>query len=141
MRAWCGPAPVPLLVTYCSDACVACGFAHDHSRMTAMTVVAYKLLVIAYTLLTKRELYQEPGANYLDARRIDHTVQRLRARIEQRGDTVHREPRTAAATEMAANPTICTAARLPTTYDGWHQCQAMRLVLQHLSHTQSIAPH
>ncbi|HEX9438969.1 MAG TPA: transposase, partial [Roseiflexaceae bacterium] len=63
----------------------------------AIVAVAHKLLIIAYTLLSKREHYQEPGPNYLDARRTDQTVRRLRARIEQLGYTVNLEPRPAAA--------------------------------------------
>jgi transposase len=63
----------------------------------AIMAVAHKLLVIAYTLLTKQELYQEPGPNELDARRKDQTLRRLRDRIEQLGYTVNLEPREAVA--------------------------------------------
>lgn len=45
--------------------------ASRHGVKKAIMAVAHKLLVIAYTLLTTRELYQEPGPNYLDARRKD----------------------------------------------------------------------
>lgn len=66
--------------------------ASRHGVKKAIMAVAHKLLVIAYTLLTKRELYQEPGPNYLDARRKDQTLRRLRDRIEQLGYTVSLEP-------------------------------------------------
>jgi hypothetical protein len=68
-----------------------------HGVKKAIMAVAHKLLVIAYTLLTKRELYQEPGPNYLDARRKDQTLRRLRDRIEQLGYTVSLESRELAA--------------------------------------------
>jgi len=72
--------------------------ASRHGVKKAIMAVAHKLLVIAYTLLTNRELYQEPGPNYLDARRKDQTLRRLRARIEQLGYTVNLERREAVAT-------------------------------------------
>lgn len=59
--------------------------------------VAHRLLVIADTLLSKREHYQDPGPNYLDTRQKERTVRRLRDRIEQLGYTVNLEPQTAAA--------------------------------------------
>jgi transposase len=71
--------------------------ASRHGVKKAIMAVAHKLLVIAYTLLTNRELYHEPGSNYLDARRTDQTLRRLRARIEQLGYTVNLEPREAVA--------------------------------------------
>jgi transposase len=69
--------------------------ASRHGVKKAIMAVAHKLLVIAYTLLTNRALYQEPGPNYLDARRKDQTLRRLRDRIEQLGYTVNLEPREA----------------------------------------------
>jgi len=66
-----------------------------HGVKKAIVAVAHKLLVIAYTLLSKREHYQDPGPNYLDARRKDQTVRRLRDRIEQLGYAVNLEPREA----------------------------------------------
>lgn len=72
--------------------------ASRHGVKKAIMAVAHKLLMFAYTLLTNRELYQEPGPNYRDARRTDQTVRRLRARIEQLGYTVNLEPREAVAT-------------------------------------------
>lgn len=64
----------------------------------AILAVAHKLLVIAYTLLSKREVYQEPGPSYLDARRKNQTLHRLRDRIEQLGYSVSLEPREAVST-------------------------------------------
>lgn len=61
-----------------------------------IVAVAHKLLIIAYTLLTKRVHYQEPGLNYLDERQKDRTVRRLRQRIEQLGYAVSLEPQEAA---------------------------------------------
>ena len=69
-----------------------------HAVKKAIVTVAHKLLVIAYTLLSKREHYQDPGPNYLDARRKDQTVRRLRDRIEQLGYTVNLEQRETVAT-------------------------------------------
>ena len=71
--------------------------ASRHGVKKAIMAVAHKLLVIAYTLLTNRELYQEPEPNYLDARQKDQTLRRLRNRIEQLGYTVSLEPREAVA--------------------------------------------
>lgn len=71
--------------------------ASRHGVKKAIMAVAHKLLVLAYTLLTKRETYQEPGETYLDARRKEQTVRRLRNRIEQLGFTVRLEPQEAVA--------------------------------------------
>lgn len=62
-----------------------------HGVKKAIVAVAHKLLVIAYTLLSKREHYHDPGTNYLDTRRKEQTVRRLRDRIEQLGYTVNLE--------------------------------------------------
>jgi len=66
-----------------------------HGVKKAIVAVAHKLLIIAYTLLTKRAHYQDPGLNYLDARQKDQALRRLRHRIEQLGYTVNVEPRAA----------------------------------------------
>jgi len=58
----------------------------------AIVAVAHKILTIAYTLLQKRERYQEPGATYWDERRKDQLVHRMRNRIERLGYTVQLEP-------------------------------------------------
>jgi transposase len=60
----------------------------------AIVAVARKILVIAYTLLRKREPYQERGASAMDERRKDQILHRLQRRFEQLGYTVHLEPRT-----------------------------------------------
>lgn len=62
-------------------------------KKKAIVAVAHKLLVLAYTLIRKRERYREPGANYLDARQQDKLLNRLRARIERLGYSVSLEPR------------------------------------------------
>jgi hypothetical protein len=58
----------------------------------AIVAVAHKLLTIAYTLLRKREPYQERGAAAVDERRKDHIVYRMQRRFEQLGYKVHLEP-------------------------------------------------
>ena len=63
----------------------------------AIVAVAHKLLVIAYTLLRKRERYQERGAAALDERRKDQVLQSMQRRFEQLGYKVHFEPITAQA--------------------------------------------
>jgi transposase len=67
-----------------------------HGVKKAIVAVAHKLLIIAYTLLSKRVHYQDAGLNYLDERQKDRTVRRLRQRIEQLGYAVNLEPREAA---------------------------------------------
>ncbi len=66
-------------------------------KKKAIVAVAHKLLVLAYTLIRKRERYREPGADYLDTRQQDKLLNRLRARIERLGYTVNLEPRAVAA--------------------------------------------
>jgi len=66
-------------------------------KKKAIVAVAHKILTIAYTLLQKRERYQEPGATYWDERRKDQLVHRMRNRIERLGYTVQLEPVAAAA--------------------------------------------
>jgi transposase len=66
-----------------------------HGVKKTIVAVAHKLLIIAYTLLTKRVHYQDAGLNYFDARQKDQTVRRLRQRIEQLGYTVIVEPQAA----------------------------------------------
>jgi hypothetical protein len=58
----------------------------------AIVAVAHKLLTIAYTLLRKREAYQERGAATLDERRKDQVLHRMQRRFEQLGYKVHLEP-------------------------------------------------
>lgn len=66
-------------------------------KKKAIVAVAHKLLVLAYTLIRKRERYREPGSGYLDTRQQDKLLNRLRARIERLGYTVNLEPRAVAA--------------------------------------------
>lgn len=61
-------------------------------KKKAIVAVAHKLLVLAYTLIRKRERYCEPGSSALDERRKDHLLHRMRHRIEQLGYQVHLEP-------------------------------------------------
>ncbi len=58
----------------------------------AIVAVAHKILTIAYTLLRKREVYQERGAAAVDERRKDQIVHRMQRRFEQLGYKVHLEP-------------------------------------------------
>jgi transposase len=66
-------------------------------KQKAIVAVAHKILVLAYTLIRKRERYRDPGAAYLDSHRKDKLLHRLRQRIEQLGYTVNLEPMVAAA--------------------------------------------
>ncbi len=61
-------------------------------KKKAIVAVAHKILVLAYTLIRKRERYRDPGANYLDGYRKDKLLHRLRRRIEQLGYAVNLEP-------------------------------------------------
>jgi transposase len=63
----------------------------------AIVAVAHKILTLAYTLLRKREAYQEPGAAYVDERRKDHLIQRMQRRLQQLGYHVQLEPITSLA--------------------------------------------
>ena len=63
----------------------------------AIVAVAHKLLTIAYTLLRKREVYQERGAAALDERHKDRVLHRMQRRFEQLGYKVHLEPITSMA--------------------------------------------
>lgn len=58
----------------------------------AIVAVAHKLLTIAYTLLRKREVYQERGAVVLDERHKERVLHRMQRRFEQLGYKVHLEP-------------------------------------------------
>ncbi len=63
----------------------------------AIVAVAHKLLTIAYTLVRKREAYQERGAAVLDQRHKDRVLHRMQRRFEQLGYKVHLEPITSMA--------------------------------------------
>lgn len=58
----------------------------------AIVAVAHKILTIAYTLLRKREAYQERGAAAVNERRKDQIVHHMQRRFEQLGYKVHLEP-------------------------------------------------
>lgn len=60
----------------------------------AIVAVARKIVLIAYTLLRKREPYQERGANAMDERRTDQILHRMQRRIAHLGYTLHLEPLT-----------------------------------------------
>jgi transposase len=66
-------------------------------KKKAIVAVAHKILVLAYTLIRKRERYRDPGATYLDGHRKDKLLHRLRRRIEQLGYAVNLEPMAVAA--------------------------------------------
>lgn len=61
-------------------------------KKKAIVAVAHKLLVLAYTLIRKRQRYQDPGAGYYDTRQRDKLAHRLQARIERLGYNVTLEP-------------------------------------------------
>lgn len=63
----------------------------------SIVAVAHKLLTIAYTLLRKREMYQERGAATVDERRKDQILHHMQRRFEQLGYKVHLEPITSLA--------------------------------------------
>jgi transposase len=63
----------------------------------AIVAVAHKLLTLGYTLLQKREHYQERGPTAVDTDASLQQVQRMRRKMEQMGYTVHLEPRAAPA--------------------------------------------
>jgi hypothetical protein len=66
-------------------------------KKQAMVAVAHTILVLASTLMRKRERYRDPGANYLDGYRKDQLLHRIRRRIEQLGYAVSLEPMVVAA--------------------------------------------
>jgi hypothetical protein len=66
-------------------------------KKQAMVAVAHTILVLASTLMRKRERYRDPGAKYRDGYRKDQLLHRLRRRIEQIGYAVSLEPMAVAA--------------------------------------------
>ncbi|MCZ7569576.1 MAG: IS110 family transposase [Ardenticatenaceae bacterium] len=58
----------------------------------AIVAVAHKLLTTASTLLCKRALYHERGADYLDERRTQRRLNRFRHDLERLGYAVALEP-------------------------------------------------
>ena len=61
-------------------------------KKRALTAVAYAIVVSAFHMLSRQEPYRELGANYFDAQRHGHLVDRLTRRIEHLGYHVHLEP-------------------------------------------------
>jgi transposase len=68
-------------------------------KKKAIMAVAHSILVIAYHLIQRKEVYRELGADYFDKRRPEATVKRLVKRLEQLGYQVALQapPTTAAA--------------------------------------------
>lgn len=58
----------------------------------AIVAIAHNILTFAYTLLRKREPYQERGAAAMDERQKDRVLLRTQRRFEQLGYIVHLEP-------------------------------------------------
>jgi transposase len=61
-------------------------------KKRAITAVAHAIVVSAFHMLARHEPYRELGANYFDAHRRDHLVDRLTRRIQHLGYHVHLEP-------------------------------------------------
>jgi hypothetical protein len=51
----------------------------------ALVAVAHSILVIAYQVITRREPYQEWGADYFERRSSSATVRRLLPQVEKLG--------------------------------------------------------
>lgn len=58
----------------------------------AIVAVAHRILKAAYHILSKQQAYRDLGANYLDSRRPEKLLNRLRHQIEQLGYQVSLEP-------------------------------------------------
>ena len=61
-------------------------------KKRAIMAVAHSIVVSAFHMLSRNEPYQELGANYFDAHRREHLVDRLTRRIERLGYRVSLEP-------------------------------------------------
>ena len=66
--------------------------AHRRGKKRAIVAIMRSLLVSIYHMLSKREPYRDLGADYLDKRRKDSTVNYLMRRIKKLGYSVHLEP-------------------------------------------------
>jgi transposase len=66
-------------------------------KKKALVAVAHSILVIAYHVLTRREIYQELGGNYFDERERTVVERRLTRRLERLGYQVTLEPISATA--------------------------------------------
>ena len=60
-------------------------------RKRTIMAVAHAIVVSAFHMLSRHELYRELGANYFDEQRRDHLVDRLTRRIQRLGYHVHLE--------------------------------------------------
>ena len=58
----------------------------------AIVAIAHKILTAIYTILVRREPYQDVGATYLASRQTDHLIHRMQRRSEQLGYTGYLEP-------------------------------------------------
>jgi transposase len=61
-------------------------------RKRAIMAVAHAIVVSAFHMLSRHELYRELGANYFDEQRRHHLVDRLTRRLQRFGYHVHLEP-------------------------------------------------
>jgi transposase len=61
-------------------------------KKRAIMAVAHAIVVSAFHMLSRHEPYRELGANYVDAHRRDHLVDRLTRQIQHLGYRVHLEP-------------------------------------------------
>jgi transposase len=61
-------------------------------KKRAIMAVAHAIVVSAFHMLSRHEPYRELGANYFDAQRRDHLVDRLTRRMQRLGYHVHLEP-------------------------------------------------
>jgi transposase len=65
-------------------------------KKKAIVAVGHSILVIAYHLIKRHELYRELGADYFDQRRPEATAKRLARRLEKLGYQVTLQPAAAA---------------------------------------------
>ncbi len=63
-------------------------------KKRAVVAVAHSILVIAYCLLSRKQNYQEQGADYLDRQQPERTARRLVSRLTRLGYDVQLNPRT-----------------------------------------------
>jgi transposase len=61
-------------------------------RKRAIMAVAHTIVVSAFHILSRHELYRELGANYFDEQRRHHLVDHLTRRLQRFGYHVHLEP-------------------------------------------------
>lgn len=71
--------------------------AKRRGKHKAIVAVAHRILKAAYHILSKQQAYRDLGANYLDSRRPEKLLNRLRHQIEQLGYQVSLEPTSHAA--------------------------------------------